>query len=68
MHHLPHHLTISEYAERKERSRKAVYSHIANGGIVPDEVGESKMQMIDWQKYGSYDIPTSGGNRTKKKA
>lgn len=65
-HLLPNHLTVSEYAEKKGRTRASVYNHINNGGIVPDEVGTGKTLMIDWEKYGSYNIPEGRHPKTEK--
>jgi hypothetical protein len=65
-HLLPTHLTVSEYAEKKGRTRASVYNHINNGGIVPDEVGTGKTLMIDWDKYCEYNIPE--GRRPKQES
>ncbi len=58
----PDHLTISEFAKEKKVSRTVIYDHIEAGKIVPDLVGASQVQMIDYKVYNDYRFATPKWN------
>ena len=53
-HLLKSHVTITEYAKRKEIYPARVYEAIRAGKIIPDYIGQSGIRMLDLKKYDSY--------------
>lgn len=76
-HLLKHHLTITQFAKKKNVARQTVYVHIRFGWIEPDIIGmepdgrtDEPIQMIDWKRYGKYIFndgkkQTDDNNKTK---
>jgi hypothetical protein len=53
-HLLKSHVTVMDYAKRKQVYPTSVYSAIQAGKIKPDFIGQSLIKMIDLKKYGSF--------------
>ena len=53
-HLLKSHITIMDYAKRKQVYPASVYDVIKAGKIKPDIIGQSRIKMIDLKKYGAY--------------
>lgn len=58
----PNHVTPTEFAEKKNVSRTVVYSHIKEGKIIADLVGQKQSPMIDWSIYKDYVFATPKWN------
>lgn len=63
MNLLPNHITIKEYAQRRNLTRKSVYDAITDGRITPDTIGETQqITLIDWKVYAEVEFRPSPKN------
>jgi len=64
-HLLKSHVTILDYAKRKQVYPISVYSAITTGKIKPDFIGQSMIKMIDLNKYGSFKFQIHNPDKEK---
>jgi len=63
-HLLKSYVTIVDYAERKKVYPQAVYKAIKAGKIIPDDIGLSRIRMIDLRIYGGFQFEVHNPDKT----
>lgn len=47
-------ISVSEFAKRKNVTRRAIYKRISSGSIQPDVIADKL--CIDWEKYKNLEV------------